>query len=79
MGVATYNVDELEALGFEFIDDDSDPHYEYVLDPKNWVESDYLYTAKEGIGRYKVLQYNGGETKVLSNWEVQSLVGDFKF
>lgn len=65
----------LEEHGFEFIDDDTDPHYELVLDEKNWVESDYIYTEKSSMGKYKLIQYNKGVNNRLSHWEYQQLRG----
>ncbi len=65
----------LEEHGFEFIDDDTAPHYELVLDEKNWVESDYIYTEKSSMGKYKLVQYNNGVNNRLSHWEYQQLRG----
>lgn len=75
--MATFSLEQIEKFGFEFIDDDTDPHYEYVLDEKDYFNSDYLYTEKRSMGEYAIIQYNGGEPKELKNFEVELLIGNF--
>lgn len=77
--MSAFSFKELEDLGFEYITDgDAESYHQFVLDPENFFESDYLYSEKIAIGTYRVRQYAGGENKELANWEVELLVNKNK-
>jgi len=73
------SAEQLEELGFRSIEDDVEHYWEYVLDEEDYFHSDYIYSEKVGIGRYRLIQYNNGENKVLNNIEFRQLIGDKDF
>lgn len=73
---AFYSLKQLEDLGFEVANDDTEFYLQYVLDPNNYFSSDYLYTEKVGIGRYIVIRYNKGLHDKLTNWQLGLILKD---
>lgn len=75
----TLSARQLEELGFRRIDDGVEKYWEYVLDEEDYFHSDYIYTEEASNGRYRLIQYNNGEEKVLTNIEFRQLIGDEDF
>lgn len=75
--MARYTLEEIKNFGFTPAPDDAGA-YEFVFDKKDYFNSDFLYTEQDG-DNYKIVHYNQGENKELQNWEVQGLVGNFRF
>jgi len=75
----TLSTRQLEELGFRRIDDGVEQYWEYVLDEDDYFHSDYIYTEEVSTGRYRLILYNNGEEKVLTNIEFRQLIGDEYF
>ena len=75
----TLSARQLEELGFRRIDDGVEQYWEYVLDEEDYFHSDYIYTEEASNGRYRLILYNNGEEKVLTNIEFRQLIGDEDF
>lgn len=76
-----FNIDDLERLGFEYVEDGctetdgGETYYQLILDKSDPFHSPYLYTEKRNIGEYAI--FDGKTHTQLDYIEITQLLKEY--